>query len=560
MKKSKLLIFISTLLTFSACDFLDFDETNRLNTKENVYKYFNTTKSMLTHVYSFIPQDFGAIGGAMRDCGCDDAEFGNTTANVQYFNTNTWSAIKTLDNNWGLYKGVRAANSFIKEIANVDFSRFENNLSYQEWLSQLKYFPYEARTLRALFFFELAKRYGDIAMTLTVLTAEEANTIKKTPFSEVIDFIVTECDECAKNLPISYATISPKEIGRITKGFAMALKSKALLYAASELHNPSMDAEKWKASAKAAFDIINSHYYQLEKENVNNLNSREVVLFRMNPQSNSFELSNFPVRFVNGKRSVLSNCVYPSQNLVDAFETINGYSVRLTDQGWKSEDPTFNPSTPYKDRDPRFYKTVLFNDASFKDSKIEVFAGGSDDLPVTDGGTPTGYFLAKYIQEGTSFETDKEVKMMHHWVVYRYAETLLTYAESMVQAFGDANYTDNELTLSAKDALNQVRKNAGMPDVTQTDKESFLKAVQNEWRVEFAFEDHRFWDVRRWKIADTTQRELYGVSVFKSTDGTFQFQRTLYETRSWSEKKYLYPIPQQELYNNTNLMPQNIGW
>ena len=560
MKKINSTIITAIILICSACNYLDFDETNKLNTKEDIYSYFNTTKTMLTHIYSYIPQDFGIIGGAMRECGSDDAEFGNTGADIQFYNNDSWSATKTIDNNWNLYKGIRAANSFIEEIAKVDFSRFEHNNSYEEWMSQLSYFPYEARLLRAFFFFELAKRYGDIAMPLTVLSTEEANTIHKTSFQDVVKFIVEECDSCTKYLPVSYANISPKETGRVTKGFAMGLKSKTLLYAASPLHNPNMDVELWKKSAKAAYELIQTGYYSLETENVNNLNSKEVVLFRMNPQDYTFELNNFPLRFVNGKRNTLSNSIFPSQNLVDAFETENGYSVTLTDNGWISEDPAFNPSKPYEHRDSRFYKTILYNGANFKNSTIEVFAGGLDSKPVAEGGSPTGYFLRKYIQEVTSFETDKEVKALHHWIVYRYAETLLSYAESMIQAFGAPDYTDNEFKMSAREALNQVRDNAGMPPVKANSKEEFIKALQNEWRVEFAFEDHRFWDIRRWKIGEETQKQLYGVSIFKSTDNSFQYQKTLYETRSWSEKKYLYPIPQAELYNNTNLMPQNQGW
>lgn len=270
-------IIISAVSAFSSCNYLDFDETDALNTKENVYKYFNTTKSMLTHVYSFVPQDFGSIGGAMRDCGCDDAEFGQTSAAVQYYSTNTWSPVTLLDSKWDLYKGIRAANSFIDEVAKVDFSRFENNLSYQEWMSQLSFFPYEARLLRAYYFFELAKRYGDIAMPLKVLTAQEANTIGKTPFHEVIDFIVEECDTCARHLPVNYATISPKETGRVTRGFAMGLKSRALLYAASELHNPSMDKAKWETSAKAAYSLIKEGIYTLRTDNVNNLSSSNLI-------------------------------------------------------------------------------------------------------------------------------------------------------------------------------------------------------------------------------------------------------------------------------------------
>lgn len=107
--------------------------------------------------------------------------------------------------------------------------------------------------------------------------------------------------------------------------------------------------------------------------------------------------------------------------------------------------------------------------------------------------------------------------------------------------------------------LNEVRINAGMPVITTTDKDEFIRALRNEWRVEFAFEDHRFWDVRRWKIGDSTQKELNGVTITK-TANTLSFQKMLYENRTWTDRMYLYPIPQEELFKNEHLYPQNNGW
>lgn len=564
MKKIYSLLISFTFL-LGACDYLDFEETDKLNTKENIYKYFDSTKKMLTHVYSFIPQDFGAVGGAMRDCGCDDAEYGNLSASIQGFTSNTWSAYKPIDTAWNLYEGIRAANGFIVEIESVDFSRFANNGNYDNWMKQLAYFPYEARLLRAYYFFELCKRYGDIPLPLQVLTTGEANSIKKTPFSQVIEFIVKECDECANNLPMSYESEPGKELGRVTKPFALAVKSKALLYAASKLHNPTMDKGLWKKSAQAAYALISmeGNPFRLEEKNVNTLSSKEVILFRINEADATFERNNFPVRFVHGTRPTLSNCVFPSQNLVEAFQTKNGYAVHLNGTVWESEDPGFDPENPYANRDPRLAKTVLYNGASFKGGVIETFDGGKDAQAVAEGGTPTGYYLRKYIQENVSFETDKEVKEMHHWVIYRYAETLLTYAESMLEAFDNPDYTDNDLRMSARTALNMVRKNASMPDVTVTDKGEFIKALRNEWRVEFAFEDHRFWDIRRWMIGGDTQKELYGVKIRKGVkEGkeVLTYEKVKYKDRIWEDKKYFYPIPQSELYINSNLNPQNEGW
>lgn len=560
MKRTDILIIISAVLVSVAvqsCSFLDFDETSGLRTKEDQYRYFNSTEQMLTNVYSYMPKDLGAVSGAMRDCACDDAEYGNSGSPVQYFTNGSWSAVNTVDDAWNLYYGIRAANSFIEEVAKTDFSRYEHDVQYANWMKKLAYFPYEARVLRAHYFFELARRYGDIAMPLAVLDKEAANSIVKTSFDDVVEFIVSECDECAPMLPDSYADQPGAQIGRVTKGFAMAVKSKALLYAASPLHNETGDVEKWKRSAKAALDIIRSGIYSLDPDGcVNDVSSPEVVMMVIGGDSQDFELMNFPIRFTEGKRTG-PTATFPSQNLVDAFETINGAAVKLTDAGWVSDDPQFDPQKPYDNRDPRFYRTVLANGMTFKDSEIEVFEGGADHAEVTAGGSPTGYFLRKYIQETTSFVPDKTVTNKHHWVVYRYAETLLAYAESMVNAFGSPDYSDPDYPYSALWALNQVRSNAGMPE---TDADDFRNKLINEWRVEFAFEDHRFWDVRRWKIGDETQRELIGVNIRKDADGTLNFYRQVYENRKWTDRMYFYPIPQSELFKNRNLYPQNLGW
>lgn len=560
MKRTDILIIISAVLVSVAvqsCSFLDFDETSGLRTKEDQYRYFNSTEQMLTNVYSYMPKDLGAVSGAMRDCACDDAEYGNSGSPVQYFTNGSWSAVNTVDDAWNLYYGIRAANSFIEEVAKTDFSRYEHDVQYANWMKKLAYFPYEARVLRAHYFFELARRYGDIAMPLAVLDKEAANSIVKTSFDDVVEFIVSECDECAPMLPDSYADQPGAQIGRVTKGFAMAVKSKALLYAASPLHNETGDVEKWKRSAKAALDIIRSGIYSLDPDGcVNDISSPEIVMMVIGGDSQDFELMNFPIRFTEGKRTG-PTATFPSQNLVDAFETINGAAVKLTDAGWVSDDPQFDPQKPYDNRDPRFYRTVLANGMTFKDSEIEVFEGGADHAEVTAGGSPTGYFLRKYIQETTSFIPDKTVTNKHHWVVYRYAETLLAYAESMVNAFGSPDYSDPDYPYSALWALNQVRSNAGMPE---TDADDFRNKLINEWRVEFAFEDHRFWDVRRWKIGDETQRELVAVSIRKDADGTLNFYRQVYENRKWTDRMYFYPIPQSELFKNRNLYPQNLGW
>ena len=556
----KLVYILSAFILAASCNVLDFDESSSQYSRDDMYKTYSNIQKMLTNIYGYMPnKDIADVSSALRDCGSDDAEYADPEASVQRFTNGNWSPIQTVDDKWSLYYGIRSANEFLESIETVDLSMYQYDTKYQRWLEHLAYYPYEARVLRAYYFFELARRYGDIAMPLTMLTAEEANAIEKTPFDEVIDFIVSECDACAPNLPATYVGLLDDEIGRVTNGFALAVKAKALLYAASPLHNPSGDKAKWKKAAEAAKAIIDLNQYKLDKaEKANNYLSQEVIFAIARSESQSFEKNNFPVRFTEGQRTSMAG-TFPTQNLVDAFETKGGYDITLAADGWHTSDPAFDITKPYENRDPRFARAVLANGMSFKGSAIETFVGGKDySATRSELGTPTGYYLRRYIQESTSFTPEASVTNKHQWIVYRYAEALLSYAEAVNEYLGSPSATDGTFTLSALDAINQVRANADMPDVEATTQAAFRDAVRREWRVEFAFEDHRFWDVRRWKIGQSVMGQIDGVEIVKN-GSNLSYSRKMVESRTWSDKMNLYPIPQAETFNNPNLT-QNTGW
>lgn len=556
----KLVYILSAFILAASCNVLDFDESSSQYSRDDMYKTYSNIQKMLTNIYGYMPnKDIADVSSALRDCGSDDAEYADPDASVQRFTNGNWSPIQTVDDKWSLYYGIRSANEFLESIETVDLSMYQYDTKYQRWLEHLAYYPYEARVLRAYYFFELARRYGDIAMPLTMLTAEEANSIEKTPFDEVIDFIVSECDACAPNLPATYVGLLDDEIGRVTNGFALAVKAKALLYAASPLHNPSGDKAKWKKAAEAAKTIMDLNQYKLDKsEKANNYLSQEVIFAIARSESQSFEKYNFPVRFTEGQRTSMAG-TFPTQNLVDAFETKGGYDITLAADGWHTSDPAFDITKPYENRDPRFARAVLANGMSFKGSAIETFVGGKDySATRSELGTPTGYYLRRYIQESTSFTPEASVTNKHQWIVYRYAEALLSYAEAVNEYLGSPSATDGTFTLSALDAINQVRANADMPDVEATTQAAFRDAVRREWRVEFAFEDHRFWDVRRWKMGQSVMGQIDGVEIVKS-GSDLSYSRKMVETRTWSDKMNLYPIPQAETFNNPNLT-QNPGW
>ena len=565
----KLVYLLSAFILAVSCNVLDFDESSSQYSRDDMYKTYSNIQKMLTNIYGYMPnKDIADVSSALRDCGSDDAEYADPDASVQRFTNGNWTPLQTVDDKWTLYEAIRSANEFLTHWeadengilqATFDLSMYRYESKYKKWWEHLNIFPYEAKVLRAYYFFELARRYGDIAMPLTMLTAEEANTIEKTPFDEVIDFIVKECDESAQYLPTTFVGMLDDEIGRVTKGFALAVKAKALLYAASPLHNPTGDKAKWQKAAQAAKDIIDLNVYRLDPaEKANNYLSSEVILAIARSESQSFERYNFPVRFTEGERTSMAG-TFPSQQLVDAFQTLGGYDITLGANGWQTSDPSFNVTKPYEGRDPRFARAILANGMSFKGSTIETYVGGRDySATRTELGTVTGYYLRRYIQESTSFTPENTVSNKHQWIVYRYAEALLSYAEAVNEYLGDPKKTDATFTMSALAALNQIRDNAGMPHVSASSYAAFQEAVRREWRVEFAFEDHRFWDIRRWNIAQSVMGQLDGVEIVKK-GSEYTYSRKVVENRTWAAKMNLYPIPQSETFNNPNLT-QNTGW
>ncbi len=555
-KKYSILLLLVMMLT--SCDFLDFDESTGYANEEDMYAYFSRSETMLTNVYSYLDQDFGSINGAMRDCATDDAHYVWSNNSVHTFTNGSWSAINTVDNYWYYYYyGIRAANRFVNQISAADYSRFEWNNDYTAWKEKSQYWKYEAQFLRAQFHFELARRYGDIPLADKVFTVEEVNSLTKTSFDDVIAYIITECDSAIAKLPESYTDVNGKETGRITKGAAMALKARALLYAASPLHNASNDVEKWKSAAKASQAIIDASLYQIAspgKLNEHTLTSKDMILERRNGTSNGFEKLNFPVGYAGGNTGTC-----PTQNLVDAFQNLNGYDVKLTATGWECDDSLFDPTQPYANRDPRFEATVLFNTATWKGETIEPFSGGRNGFPIV-GASETGYYLRKLLLESVEISVNEKVSN-HYWPLYRYAEVVLNHAEAMNEAFPSPEYTDATYPTSALVAINKVRMAAFMLPIPAGKTQAEMREIiRRERRVELAFENHRFWDVRRWKIGATTQKDIKGVTVVDNQDGTFDYSLKSVESRVWDEKMNLYPISIREIYINENLKPQNPGW
>ena len=566
--KIKIILFICTIITFSSCtDFINYNESSSYGASD-VFTVYSRASQMALNIYTYLPSDFNSVGGAMRSSGCDESEYVWPSSNIHVFYDGTWSAINTVDDVWSYYyKAIRAANLFLEEGANQTFPDNQYVSGYNTMMVRYNNLQYEVRFLRALFYFELLKRYGGVPLVTKVLTPDAANQLARDSYQKVSDFIVHECDTCAANLPNFYNATYNGETGRATRAAALALKARVLLYAASDLHNQPGISElngftagdqkqRWKDAALAAKVLIDSGaVFKINKLTVpydkipNNIALPELIFANRLPNSGTFESLNFPIGFVGGHTG---NC--PTQNLVDAYE------MKSTGAQFDWNNPTMT-SNPYSNRDPRLALTVVLNNTTWVDNQVaQIWQGGNSGLPLV-GATNTGYYLKKYVDKNISFQPGGVTSTRHVWVLFRYGEVLLNYAEAMNEAFGP-NYTDGTFTLSAVAALNLLRSRPGLglvPIPTTISQSDFRTKVRNERMVELAFEDHRFWDIRRWMIGPQTIAIKRTIITKDPVSGNFTYSTVTTHDRKWDDKMYFYPISQAEIYKDKNLT-QNPGW
>ena len=550
--KIAILLLSADLLTTTSCDFMDCDESDNYTLQE-IQGSYNRVKQFVTSIYGYLPSDFCNTHGAMLDAATDDAIHVYESSAIQRIVNGTWSANYTVDDKFAYYyNAIHDANYYLTTLSGLTFDTWENGDDYQDWMQNYDNYQYQVRFLRAYFYFELVRRYQNVPLITKPLSQTETNQIEPSSAQEVLKFIINECTEIAPKLPIKSTSIAQAENGRATRAMAMALKLRAALYAASPLYSTNGDNAKWTEAAKASHDIIASAgelglgldtYANLFKSK--NYNSKEVILCRPTGTSKTFEQANYPMGVTGGNTTTC-----PTENLASAFEMKDGRAF-----DWN--DPTMK-ANQYKDRDPRFYLTIVHNGMLWPAKKaVDISEGGANGLPLTNA-TTTGYYLRKYVDNSISFEAGSTTAATHHnWILFRYAEVLLNYAEAMIHVNGNCDYKDATYTMSAREALNAVRKRAGIPEVAACSQDEFLMRVKHERRVEMAFEGQRFWDLRRWKNLDET-KNIYAVRITHH-DGVLSYEKTLLSERSVSNKLYFYPIANVELFKNKKLV-QNSGW
>lgn len=560
MKLKKILFGLACMSLMASCADLDYHEYTTYD-KSYVFTDFGRTGAVVTNIYSYLDSDLPADGSLCS--ACDEAEYAWSWSSVLGYTDGRWSPTNAYSR-WS-FEGIRKANFYLEESKNADFSELKQDKNYEAEIKRFNRYQYEVRFLRAYFYFNLARAYGDVPLITTVMTEDEANQVSRTPVADVFDFIVKECDEIADELPVDYTKLendaangTNPETGRITKQAVLALKARTLLYWASPLFNTSNDKNLWKLAAeanKAVIDFCAANGIQLGKYSeiwgTDNYKAKEMIYVRRVGDTDSPERTNFPMGMENGNSG---NC--PSQNLVDAYE------MQATGKAWNEDGCGYDPSNPYQGRDPRLAMTIAVNGDKWPNTNpvpLELYVGGRNALPIA-GATPTGYYLKKYL-DGTidiSASTSSGGKR-HSWVTYRLGEFYLNYAEAVFNYLGSSDATNAEFPMSAREAINVVRNRSDvqMPDFpTDMSADEFVTKYRRERMVELAFEGHRFWDIRRWKDGNS-QKNLIEMQIAKNGD-TYTYTRVT-KSRYWNDKMYLFPIPDSEIRKNPNLS-QNPGW
>jgi len=551
------LIILAGVLTVSCAD-LDYTEQSTRD-EEWTYEYFaQGIKNMVFDVYAQVYNNEFENNSAYFLAGAtDEAQYALETGAVNNYTNGGWSAANPYSRTWTkCYTAIADVCMYLERLDKADITEWQYNSNYENWVQQMELFPYELRFLRAYFYFELFRSYGDVPLVTTTLTNAQANTITRTPADEIVKFIVDELDAVAPYLPVSYVTEVNSEVGRATRVAAYALKARTLLYAASPLFNPSNDKTKWAAAAEACkFILDNASIWGLKLSNYGNIwghdafYNQELIFGLGRGEFNSFEMANYPIGVENGSSG---NC--PTQSFVDQYEyQDNGETFAQRYPG--SID--LKAVNPYEGLDPRFALTVVRNGDEWptngsQKKAIEIFQGGFNAAPKY-GATPTGYYLKKYVDGSCVTTADNQTTRRHTWILFRLGEFYLDYAEAVYNATGSAN--DATYGLTANEAVNvlRARPSVNMPAFNE-DGEAWVERYERERLVELAFENHRFWDVRRWKKGPQYFRAIQVANI----SANLQLTRSTV-TRQWDDKYYFYPIPQSELKKNPNLT-QNAGW
>jgi len=572
---------------FSSCEDVWEPAMENKNDINAVINNGDWMSGILSRVYSSMPYSISAANLSIdSDLATSDA-YCNVSDNTYINLSKSWSSTTTPFARWNSYlSSINYINIFLGHLGATDWTGDETkNKLYDERMRG------EAYALRALYGYYLLRTYaGKDAngnfLGYPVFTAEFAGdadfNLPRNTVQECVDQILADIDAATSILPLEYkdfddaevpakfkeqgitgtlysTAFGPHLLGRINGKVALAIKSELLLLVTSPAYEGSTSFTAADA-AKASADVLNTidgvagmdpegFSWYLRADEVESGICPKEILWRSNRENNhSWEENNFPPS-CNGK-----GFVNPSQNLVDAFGMADGHPI--------SESSSYDASKPFEGRDPRLEYYIIHDGSKIGDKEIKIGDASSDDaLNKVSTSTATGYYLRKLLRNDITSGTDKKFNDNYHYQAWiRFTEIFLNYAEAANEAWGPKG--DGGNGYSAYTVIKAIRERAGICkgtadpylDKCAASTEEMRKLIRNERRIELCFENHRFFDLRRWNDVAGLNEKVLGAQITNGTYNTIEVNSFLY-------KDYMIysPIPNTEVQKWSNLA-QNQGW
>ncbi|MDR1682552.1 MAG: RagB/SusD family nutrient uptake outer membrane protein [Candidatus Symbiothrix sp.] len=599
-------ITVIMFITVVSCsDYLD-QAPNSAMSEEDVFTDPARLRRFVNDTYSFLCWysgsaeygtcsygGLGRVGLASFDAITDLAKCTNPSTPTSPWAMGDWTDSKTgvkqelIHPYTNGYAAIRKCNRIL---ANIHLCEGLTDEVRNNYIGQALFF-------RAFFHFEMIKRYGGVPYVDKILSIDENLDLPRDTYDFCVEKILTDLQRIIDEqlLPVKQADA---DLGRPTLGAAMAYKARVLLYYASPLNNENWqtDNTRWRAAAQAAYDLISKNYYGLIKTR----SAWGLQFFGAENSERIFQRMEDKIALENGGnryRFWADFCLYhsapgigvrqqgggtyPTQNFIDMFEMADGTPPIQLGAEYDGLNPGINPASGYSDatmyenRDPRFYLTVAYDGIPTwfgptpGNDTIDVYESDEKQPGVEAQHTSPNRYNVGYItrkmwpKEFSGVTPGTQVIMP--WVFFRYTEIWLIYAEAANEAFGP-DVDGLGVGLTARQALNEIRNRFFIEtninrDVQATTKEELRERIMNENAVEFFLEEHRWWDVCRWKMGvETFNKPIYRIRVKRKADGTKELIRDRIETHKFADYMHRYPLPKSEVEKSKGILIQNTGW
>jgi hypothetical protein len=566
----KIIITLLGVWMFSSCeDVLNIDPKDRISDAAVwtdaglVTAYHNSLYNCLTHGFNINMQS-KSTDEAVCVTGAGGAEIipmGTVTPdNVTSVSTTSWTGGGNLYYWDAGYQYIRRINIFLEKMAETSLE-MENKAQLVA----------EAKFLRAFIYTKLLERFGGVPLVTQSYELSTTETFTSAPYDECVAFIAKDLSEAMPDLPV-YNKEGDATFGRATQAAGQALLSHLYLYAASPLFNESGDQSKWQRASDAAKAFMDTYtMYSLHPDYTTLFNqasgsaNNEIIFARNFTLSSGHDLAMNNLNRYFGAYGGWWASNGPSQNLVDDYDMANGEPPFIWGaNGAQTINPAsgYDPQKPYDNRDPRFYATIIYNGSTYHGHTFEMWVSSDKDNPswgidnfLQAGDNPLCNYVLRKFMPGDDVVLSWQVKSVQPWIFFRLGEIYLNYAEAQFELGNEA---------VCREYINKIRDRAGMPDLPATITGENLRArLYNERRIEMAFEEQRYFDVRRWKIAmDIENRPMRGMDVIKdASTGVISYDGSLVLLeKHFNEKMYLLPIATAEIRKNNGTLQQSVTW